>query len=69
MPIDHRIKKHITAVKKLWRRSNEHHTLGQILQTNQHHSQLVPTRKPEGCYLYHTRHQMSTPWIVDQRRI
>ncbi|KAI6006921.1 hypothetical protein EDD15DRAFT_2153545 [Pisolithus albus] len=33
--------KHITAVKKPWRRSSKHNALGQILQTNQRISQLA----------------------------
>ena len=33
--------KHITAVKKPWRRSNKHKALGQILRTNQHLAQLA----------------------------
>ncbi|KAI6003078.1 hypothetical protein EDD15DRAFT_2157546 [Pisolithus albus] len=36
--------KHITAVKKPWRRSNKHNALGQILQTNQRISQLAAAR-------------------------
>ncbi|KIJ16060.1 hypothetical protein PAXINDRAFT_76254, partial [Paxillus involutus ATCC 200175] len=56
--------KHITAVKKPWRRSNKHNALGQILRTNQRHFQLVPTWKPEGCYLYHTgQWKLRGSWI------
>ncbi|KIK79692.1 hypothetical protein PAXRUDRAFT_160621, partial [Paxillus rubicundulus Ve08.2h10] len=33
--------KHITAIKKPWRRSSKPNTLGQILQTNQRLSQLA----------------------------
>lgn len=36
--------RHITAVKKPWRRSNKHNALGQILQTNQRLSQLAAAR-------------------------
>ncbi|KIJ06058.1 hypothetical protein PAXINDRAFT_20728 [Paxillus involutus ATCC 200175] len=36
--------KHITAVKKPWRRSNKHNALGQMLRTNQRLSQLAAAR-------------------------
>ncbi|KAF8452468.1 hypothetical protein L210DRAFT_3608454 [Boletus edulis BED1] len=36
--------RHITAVKKPWRRSNKHNALGQILRTNQRLSQLAAAR-------------------------
>ncbi|KAI5982905.1 hypothetical protein EDD15DRAFT_2391024 [Pisolithus albus] len=36
--------KHITAVKKPWRRSSKHNALGQILRTNQRLTQLAAAR-------------------------
>jgi hypothetical protein len=36
--------KHIQAVKKLWRRSNRNHPLGQMLLTNQRLDKLAATR-------------------------
>ncbi|KIJ58801.1 hypothetical protein HYDPIDRAFT_101977, partial [Hydnomerulius pinastri MD-312] len=36
--------KHITAVKKPWRRSSKHNALGQILRTNQRLAQLAAAR-------------------------
>ncbi|KIL00125.1 hypothetical protein PAXRUDRAFT_8417 [Paxillus rubicundulus Ve08.2h10] len=42
--------KHITAVKKPWRRLSKHKALGQILRTNQHLSKLAAARADfEAC--------------------
>ncbi|KAF9218842.1 hypothetical protein BS17DRAFT_770426 [Gyrodon lividus] len=48
--------KHITAVKKPWQWSNKYNALGQILQMNQHLSQLELTSKCGACFSHHTVH-------------